>query len=65
MYDVSCSGHLEVGESLKRALMRKANKCDDLTWSPVDELPSNLIETRKVMIDNYLNDHSYSEYNFK
>ncbi len=112
MYDVSCSGHLEVGEGLKSALIREANeeigieikkenlhfssvthanfngdeyilasfscnvydgvcrimeanKCDDLTWFPVDELPSNLIETRKVMIDNYLNGNSYSEYNFK
>lgn len=65
MYDVSCSGHLEAGDSLKSDLIRKAKKCDDLTWFPVDELPSNLIETRKVMIDNYLNDNSYSEYNFK
>lgn len=41
------------------------NKCDDISWYPINNLPDNIIESRKIMIDNYLNKNIYSEYGFK
>lgn len=40
------------------------DKCDDLNWFNIKSLPKNLINTRKIMIDNYLNNSNYSEYGF-
>lgn len=110
-YDVSCSGHLEKGETLKEAMIRETkeelgieltkedllyvstihtdfgddeyilitfsankfkgntaimekDKCDDLKWVLLDELPNNIIDTRQIMIENYIKNNSYSEYGF-
>lgn len=111
-YDVSCSGHLEKGETLLQAVIREAaeeigidilaedlsyvstvhanfsgdayilavfhtnryfgnptiqepNKCSDLRWFKLDDLPNDLASTRKTMIENYLSKRSYSEYGFQ
>lgn len=40
------------------------NKCDALSWFDINNLPSNLIDTRKIMINNYLNNNHYNEYGF-
>lgn len=40
------------------------NKCNDLSWFDINNLPNNLIDTRKIMINNYLNNNHYSEYVF-
>ena len=110
-YDVSSSGHLENGETLKESIIRETkeeigidintkdlnyvctmhanfkngeyllvafstrkykgipkimeiNKCDALSWFDINNLPSNLIDTRKIMINNYLNNNHYNEYGF-
>lgn len=110
-FDVSCSGHLEEGETVKQALIREAkeeigidikmddliysstihaeldsipyllicfnandyegdpvimeeDKCSRLEWFDIEELPDNLDETRKIMINNYQNNNFYSEYGF-
>lgn len=41
------------------------NKCDELQWFDINDLPKDIIETRKIMIDNYLNNKIYSEYGFE
>ncbi len=46
----------------KIPMIMEPNKCNDLTWYPIDQLPENLIDTRKTMIQNYLEKNFYSEY---
>lgn len=38
------------------------NKCDDLQFFPLDNLPRNIVEYVKVAIENYQKGISYSEY---
>lgn len=40
------------------------NKCDQLMWCKIDELPDNIIQSRKLMIENYQSGNTYSEYGF-
>lgn len=37
------------------------DKCSELQWFPIDNLPDDMIEIRKNAIINYLNNVSYSE----
>lgn len=111
MYDVSCSGHLEAGETLIQAMIRETkeeigidickedltysstmhakftdaeyllvtfsansykgnpsimepDKCSDLSWFEIDNLPDNIADTRKIMIYNYRNKIPYCDYGF-
>ncbi len=41
------------------------DKCNDLKWFPIKKLPKEIADTRKIMIENYLNGNLYSEYGFK
>ncbi|MBQ9834374.1 MAG: NUDIX domain-containing protein [Bacilli bacterium] len=110
-YDVSCTGHLEVDETLTEAMVRETkeelgiiiksedlkfvnlmhakyqesdyiqvcystdkfegvpkimepNKCSDLSWFKINDLPKDLSDTRKIMIEGYLNTNNYTEYGF-
>jgi 8-oxo-dGTP diphosphatase len=38
------------------------DKCDDLRWFPIGQLPENLVPYVKAAIDNYRNDVYYSEF---
>ena len=40
------------------------DKCDDLSWFPLDNLPANMVEYVKVALQNYLKDVMYSEYGY-
>lgn len=37
-------------------------KCDDLKWFPLDELPENIVDYVKVAIEHYNNGVNYSEF---
>ena len=110
-FDVSCSGHLEKGETVTQAMIRETreelgigiepsdlkyssvmhskfseveyifvifssnkfkgnvsimepDKCNELRWFDINNLPDNLPDTRKIMIENYKNNNLYSEYGF-
>lgn len=41
------------------------DKCDDLRWIDIKELPENIIPTRRIMINNYLTNNIYSEFGFE
>lgn len=38
------------------------NKCDDLSWFPLDGLPENIVDYVQVAIENYRKGVFYSEY---
>lgn len=111
-YDVSCSGHLEAGETIKEAMIRETkeeigidiyadelktssimhakfidseyllitfsthiykgtptimepNKCSELKWFDIKNLPEEIAENRKIMVENYLLNNNYSEFGFQ
>ena len=41
------------------------NKCDDLSWFPLDNLPENIIPYIRKAIDCYLNKEIYCEFNWE
>ena len=111
-YDVSCSGHLEEGETIVQAMIRETkeeieidiyddklklssimhaefsdseyllitfstkvytgipsieepDKCSELDWFDINNLPKEIAENRKIMINNYLYNNNYSEFGFQ
>lgn len=40
------------------------NKCSDLKWFKINDLPIDLADTRRISIENYKNKNYYSEYGF-
>jgi 8-oxo-dGTP diphosphatase len=40
------------------------DKCDDLRWFPLDNLPENMVDYVKVALSNYLQNKIYSEYGY-
>ena len=40
----------------------ETNKCDDLSWFPISQLPQNVIPYVKSGIENYGNKISFSEF---
>lgn len=40
------------------------NKCNELLWVDINDLPKDIINTRKIMINNYKNNIPYCEYGF-
>jgi 8-oxo-dGTP pyrophosphatase MutT (NUDIX family) len=114
LWDLSCSGHVEHGESMTAAVIREAqeelgirinadklhfvtlihkreeerdvtyyngyfscsdfcgvpkiceqNKCSDLQWYYIDNLPTDLINDRKWAINAYFNKIPYIEYGWE
>ncbi len=47
----------------KEQIMEK-DKCSELKWFDINELPKDMDETRKIMIENYKNKNNYNEYGF-
>lgn len=45
--------------------INEPNKCSELKWFNIYELPDNLIEYRKQAIQNYLNKIYYNEYGWE
>lgn len=41
------------------------DKSGELAWFPIDELPKEIADNRRIMIENYLNQNLYSEFGFK
>ena len=41
------------------------DKCNELKWFKIDELPKHLADTRKIMIENHKNHIPYTEYGFE
>jgi 8-oxo-dGTP diphosphatase len=40
----------------------ESNKCDDLSWFPLDNLPENIIPYNRKAIDCYINKEIYCEF---
>ena len=48
----------------KDPTIMEPDKCDELKWVEINCLPKEIADTRKIMIENYLDNNSYSEYGF-
>lgn len=44
--------------------IKEPDKCSNLTWFDIENLPVDIIESRKIMLNNYLNKIPYYEYGF-
>lgn len=44
---------------------KEPDKCDDLRWFSLDNLPENVVDYIKVAIEHYNNGVAYSEYGWK
>lgn len=42
--------------------INEPEKCDQLKWFTIENLPDTLADTRKIMIENYRNNNLYTEY---
>jgi len=42
--------------------INEPDKCSDLIWVNIDNLPSNILPDRKLAIENYKNNIKYSEF---
>lgn len=42
--------------------INEPEKCSDLMWANIDDLPSNILPDRKLSIENYKNNVKYSEF---
>mgnify|MGYP001618038848 FL=1 len=40
----------------------ETNKCDDLSWFPINQLPPNMVPYVRAGIENYKNKISFSEF---
>ena len=40
------------------------DKCDDLQWFSLDNLPTNMVEYVRLAIEHYLKGNTYSEYGY-
>lgn len=45
-------------------LIKEADKCDDVTWFPLNAFPANMVPKTKAAIDHYLNGEMYSEFDW-
>lgn len=39
----------------------ESNKCSELKWFKINDLPNDIIDIRKIVLDNYRNNIQYSE----
>jgi len=46
-------------------VINEPDKCNELKWVPMHELPQEIIDTRKIMIENYLTHCLYYEYDYE
>lgn len=50
---------------LGQPTIQEPDKCSDLRWFQLNQLPKELATTRKIMIENYLSKRTYCEYGFE
>lgn len=46
-------------------IINEPQKCDELKWFDIDDLPINFVDDRVIAIENYKNNIKYSEYGWK
>ncbi len=56
------AGHLDGGETAREARNCEPNKCDDLSWFPLEAMPQNTIPYVKAAIERGLDGQAYSEF---
>lgn len=56
------NGYFIIKKYHGRIIIKEPDKCSELKWFDLNNLPDLLIDDRKVAIDNYLNGVAYDEY---
>lgn len=56
------NGYFKVTKWGKKPRINEPEKCEEIRWFKIDELPENLIEDRVQAIENYKNGIYYSEF---
>ena len=60
--DTYYNGYFKIGDREGNPRIAEPNKCSELTWFDIDHLPDNLIEDRKIAIQNDIYHVIYDEY---
>lgn len=56
------NGYFKATEWVGNVCINEPEKNEELRWININELPENIVDDRKVAIDNYMNNIKYSEY---
>lgn len=56
------NGHFKIAKWKDEPSVNEPNKCEEIRWFKIQNLPENIIESRKLAIENYQNHIPYDEY---
>ena len=56
------NGHFKTTKWAKSPRINEPNKCEEIKWFCISNLPENMIDSRRQAVKNYYNDIPYSEY---
>ena len=63
--DIYYNGFFKVTNWKNNPIINEPDKCSEIKWFKIDELPKNIINDRYEAINNYKNHISYSEYGWE
>lgn len=56
------NGHFKTTKWKNEPKVGEIEKCEEIKWFAIDDLPENMIESRKQAIENYKNHIPYNEF---
>lgn len=59
------NGYFKTEKWINDPQVNEPEKCEEIRWFSIDDLPQNLIDDRKEAINNYKNKVNYSEFGWE